>query len=286
MNAFLTTSNTDVPDRTGRKQFPNASQNSVRMLPRAKRHLVSIGCDANSRHGKHRRIDRGNHLLQARIGRPYYTHDRRTGVQVSYHCSFFSPKNELCDTPTSKSPEMMYKVKDKGVFSSRLDEVKAAVRENPDCLNASHLSYPRATQPLAHALFSRYPRSIVKFLLDSGAKATMQHVNATTCWIRKRMIMQHMPNITDEAYKQYYVYNSCGAPRKEQDWFATYTKNRLIFKLTITPELLKRAEEASYTPPIPVKGGVVPGRQGYLDALASACSAGFALKTSQSLCPS
>ena len=93
--------------------------------------------------------------------------------------------------------------------------------------------------------------------------------------------MQHMPNIADEAYKQYYIYNSCGAPRKEQDWFATYTKNRLIFKLTITPELLKRAEEASYTPPILVKGGLVPGRQGYLDALASASATGFGVKTSQ-----
>ena len=176
---------------------------------------------------------------------------------------------------------MKNKVKDRGIFSSRLEEVKAAFRENPECIHASHLSYPRATQPLAHALFSRYPRSIVKFLLDSGAKATMQHVNATTCWIRKRMIMQHMPNIADEAYKQYYIYNSCGAPRKEQDWFATYTKNRLIFKLTITPELLKRAEEASYTPPILVKGGLVPGRQGYLDALASASATGFGVKTSQ-----
>ena len=176
-----------------------------------------------------------------------------------------------------------YKAKDTGVFSSRFDEVKAAVRENPECLYSSHLSYPRATQPLAHALFSGYPRSIVKFLLDSGAKATMEDVNATTCWIRKRMIMQHMPNITDEAYKQYYVYNSCAAPRKEQDWFAAYTKNRLIFKLTIAPELLKRAEEASYTPPIPVKGCVVPGRQGYLDALASASASalGLGIKTNQ-----
>jgi len=181
-----------------------------------------------------------------------------------------------------------YKVRDTGVFSSRFDEVKAAVRENPECLNSTHLSYLRATQPLAHALFARHPRSIVKFLLDSGAKATMQDVNATTCWIRKRMIMQHMPKITEEAYKQYYVYNSCGAPRKEQDWFAAYTKNRLIFKLTITPELLKRAEEVSYTPPIPVKGGVVPGRQGYLDALASASASalGLRLTTSQSLHPS
>jgi hypothetical protein len=169
-----------------------------------------------------------------------------------------------------------YKAKDTGVFSSRLDEVKASVRENPDCLSSSHLSYPRPTQPLAHALFSCYPRSIVKFLLDSGAKATMEDVNATTCWIRKRMIMQHMPKITEEAYKQYYVYNSCAAPRKEQDWFAAYTKNRLIFKLTITPELLKRAEEASYTPPIPVKGGLVPGRQGYLDAMTSANAYAYA----------
>jgi hypothetical protein len=193
----------------------------------------------------------------------------------------FGPRKNEEISPLYYGPQMKNKVKDKGVFSSRLDEVKAAVRENPECMNASHLSYPRATQPLAHALFSRYPRSIVKFLLDSGAKATMQHVNATTCWIRKRMIMQHMPNIADEAYKQYYIYNSCGAPRKEQDWFATYTKNRLIFKLTITPELLKRAEEASYTPPIPIKGGVVPGRQGYLDALASASALGLGLTTSQ-----
>ena len=170
-----------------------------------------------------------------------------------------------------------YKVKDTGVFSSRFDEVKAAVRENPECVHATHLMYPRPTQPLAHALFSRYPRSIIKFLLDSGAKATMEDVNATTCWIRKRMIMQHMPNITDEAYKQYYVYNSCAAPRKEQDWFATYTKNRLTFKLTIAPELLQRAQQAMFTPPIPVKGDVVPGRQGYLDALASASASASAL---------
>jgi hypothetical protein len=169
-----------------------------------------------------------------------------------------------------------YKVKDKGVFSSRLDEVKAAVRENPECMNASHLSYPRATQPLAHALFSGYSRSIVKFLLDSGAKATMNDVNSTTCWIRKRMIMQHMPNITDEAYKQYYVYNSCGAPRKEHEWFTAFCSNRLKFKLTIAAELVKRAEEAMYTPPIRLPWGIVPGRQGYVDAMGSAAT----------LCPS
>jgi hypothetical protein len=169
-----------------------------------------------------------------------------------------------------------YLSKGTGVFSSNFDEVKAAIRENPECVHSTHMSYPRKTEPLAHALFSLYSRSIVKLLLDSGAKATMEDVNATACWIRKRMIIQHMPNIADEAYKQYYIYTSCGAPRKEAEWFTGYITHRIKFKLTIGPELLQRAEEAMYTPPIRLPWGIVPGRQGYVDAMISVAS----------LCPS
>ena len=152
------------------------------------------------------------------------------------------------------------------IYSKRLDLVKAALLENPSCIDTDIVMYSRVMTPLAYALENGHPRSVIKFLLDSGAKATMQNVSMTKCWITKRMILQHIPSIATNAHLQHYAYLK--APKKEWKWFEQFTQQRIRFVLSVTPELLERARAVDATPPLRVREGItIPGRQGYEDAL-------------------
>jgi hypothetical protein len=155
------------------------------------------------------------------------------------------------------------------IYSKLLHLVKAALLEDPSSIDITYTSYGVTKTLLTYVLENGYPRSVIKFLLDSGAKATMHNVSMTKCWITKRMILQHIPSIAMNAHLQHYTYMK--APKKEWRWFEDFTRQRIRFVLSVTPELLERARAVDATPPLRVREGItIPGRQGYHDALADA----------------
>jgi hypothetical protein len=154
------------------------------------------------------------------------------------------------------------------VFSHRADVVRDAIRKNPDCVN-TRVPFT----PLINAIQCKYSRSIIKALLDSGASPTMTLVHSSRCWIVRRMLLQHMPSIAHTVHSIHYLYMK--APKAEREWFKHFSAQRIRFVLSVTPELIQRATEAQATPPLYVGGVIIPGRQGYQDAMSHAVTAGL-----------
>lgn len=161
-------------------------------------------------------------------------------------------------------------------FSNRIDVAKECAKEDPNYANDRLSFYFR--EPIMYLLNGsycqmRYSRSIIKVLLDSGATVRMTYVQNSPCWIVRRMMLQHMPSIARTAHQLDYLYRK--APKAEQEWFKHFTGQRIRFVLSVTPELIQRATEVQATPPLYVGGIVIPGRQGYQDAISHAVNAGL-----------
>jgi len=146
-------------------------------------------------------------------------------------------------------------------YSKLLHVVKEAVYRNPECLYETTSTYSMYRTPLRFALEQGYARSIVKFLVNAGAPVYPTHIEIAKDWPLKRFLLRRLtifPPWLADLYTK--------APAAELRWFRSFMKHRHLF-LGLTPELLAKADEAQYIPPVTIKPGLtVPGRQGYLDA--------------------
>ena len=161
----------------------------------------------------------------------------------------------------------MYQESD--IFTKNIHLLKATIRTYPDLVTTRRHN----TYPLFHAITNRYPRNIIKCLLDHGANPNLEisppwspilMVAIDRNWIVLRECIQHRGEIT-KAIEGLYT----RAPAKERRWFMALTTHRKQFA-QVVPELISRAGASYHTPPLEVKPGIIiPGRQGYQDAEAA-----------------
>ena len=159
-------------------------------------------------------------------------------------------------------------------FSDKLRFVQEAVRRNPasayqeERIYGCNLVIPFIHPPLHIAVSRHFSRSIIKFLLDSGASPTLYLLTRTNDWIVKRMLIQHMPIIAKHIL--YLREQYANAPAKEKKWFSHFSNTRFTFVTEITQELYNVCKLKQYVPPIIINPeSTVPGRQGYLDSKAN-----------------